>query len=161
MKADPQKEHLWLKKLLGEWRSECEMSLEPGKDPELFVGTDTVHTVGEIWIQAVSKGPMPGGGEAQTIMTLGYDPDERQFVGTFIGSMMTYLWVYNSGELDTSERVLTLHCEGPAFDNPGQKTRFKDVIEFINDNERTLTGNMLDKDGQWQQLMVVKYTRRK
>jgi Protein of unknown function (DUF1579) len=32
--------------------------------------------------------------------------DKKRFVGTWIGSMMTYMWVYD-GELDRSERVLT------------------------------------------------------
>lgn len=39
-------------------------------------------------------GEMPGGGIATTMMTLGYDPARKWFVGTFIGSMMTHMWVY-------------------------------------------------------------------
>ena len=42
---------------------------------------------------------MPDGGPATMIMTLGYDPAKKRFVGTFIGSMMTNLWVYE-GELE-------------------------------------------------------------
>ena len=42
-----------------------------------------------------------------TLMTLGYDPRKKRFVGTFVGSMMTNLWIYD-GELDKDERVLTL-----------------------------------------------------
>jgi hypothetical protein len=55
---------------------------------------------------------MPGGA-ATTMMTLGYDPHRKRYVGTWIGSMMTHLWVYGC-ELDASERVLTLNAEGPS-----------------------------------------------
>ncbi len=33
MKAEPQKEHEWLHKLVGEWTCEAEASMEPGKPP--------------------------------------------------------------------------------------------------------------------------------
>ena len=45
---------------------------------------------------------MPGGGTATTMMTLGDDPQKKRFVGTWVGSMMTYLSVYD-GELDAAE----------------------------------------------------------
>jgi uncharacterized protein DUF1579 len=46
-------------------------------------------------------------------MTLGYDPEKKQYVGTWVGSMMSYLWVYD-GSLDAEEKVLTLNAEGPS-----------------------------------------------
>ena len=33
MKTEPQKEHQWLQKLLGEWTYEFEAACEPGKTP--------------------------------------------------------------------------------------------------------------------------------
>ena len=47
-------------------------------------------------------------------MTLGYDPVQKRFVGTFIGSMMTHMWIYN-GTLDAAGKVLTLDTEGPGL----------------------------------------------
>lgn len=60
---------------------------------------------------------MPGCGRTTTLMTLGYDPQKQRYVRTWIGSMMTYLWVYDGGELDLAETVLRLNSEGPAIDN--------------------------------------------
>jgi hypothetical protein len=104
---------------------------------------------------------MPGGGTAKTIMTLGYDPQKQRFVGTFIGSMMTYLWVYE-GSLDAAGKVLTLDAEGPSF-APGAQgmAKYKDAIEFLTDDHRTLTSRMLGPDGQWQEFMTAHYRRRK
>ncbi len=28
-------------------------------------------------------------------MTLGYNPDTKRYLGTWIGSMMTHMWVYD------------------------------------------------------------------
>ena len=53
------------------------------------------------------------------IMTLGYDPQKKRYVGTWIGSMMTHLWVYD-GALDAAGKVLTLDAEGPAWPATGR-----------------------------------------
>lgn len=158
-RAAPQEEHRWLQKLVGDWTYETEAEVEPGKR-EKFTGTEYVRTLDDIWFLAEGQGETPGGGEATTIMTLGYDPRTKRYVGTFISSNMSYLWLYD-GELDATGRVLTLDCEGPRMDGGDGLTRYKDVIEFRSDDHRTLTANVLAADGSWQQLMSVDYRRKK
>jgi len=158
MKAEPQKEHRWLQKLMGEWTSECEMTMEPGGEPQKLRGTESVRSLGGLWVLAEGKGEMPGCGEATTVITLGYDPSKERFVGTFIASMMTYLWVYE-GTLDADERVLTLSAEGPDWETEGRTRQYHDVIEFVDDNHRTLTSFVRGDDGQWTQFMQVHYRR--
>jgi hypothetical protein len=103
---------------------------------------------------------MPGGGTATTVMTLGYDPAKKRFVGTFIGSMMTNLWVYD-GELDAAGKVLTLDAEGPAFTDPERTARYKDAIEIVSPDHRILTSRYLGDDGQWHHFMTAHYRRKK
>jgi hypothetical protein len=103
---------------------------------------------------------MPGGGPATTLITLGFDPQKKRYVGTWVGSMMTNLWVYE-GELDNTGRVLTLASEGPSMSGDGGTARYKDVIEFTSDDRRTLTGHVQGADGTWQTLMSATYTRKK
>ena len=135
MTTEPQKEHQWLQKLVGEWTSEAAMAMGPDKPPEKCVGTESVRSLGGLWILAEGQGEMPGGGVATTMMTLGYDPQKKRFVGTWIGSMMTYLWAYD-GALDATERVLTLDAEGPDMAAEGKTARYKDVIELKSDDHR-------------------------
>ena len=158
MKADPEPEHAWLGKLVGEWEYEVESPLQPGQTPVKLRGTETVRAIGNIWIVAEGVGAMPDGSEARTQMTLGYDPRQKRFVGTWVGSMMTHMWIYQ-GELDAGKRILPLHADGPLFEGVNEPGKFKDVIELINDNERTLSGHMLGDDGQWQRLMTAHYRR--
>lgn len=158
MKVEPREEHEWLERLVGEWTYESEVTMEPGAPPEKFIGTESVRSLGGLWFLAEGRGEMPGGGEATTIMTLGYDPQKKRYVGTWIGSMMTHLWLYD-GELDAIGRQLTLHAEGPSTAVEGRMTSYKDVIEFESDDHRLLTSHMLTDEGKWQRLMTAHYRR--
>jgi hypothetical protein len=160
MQTEPQKEHRWLQQLVGEWTYEAEATMEPGKPPEKSTGTESVRSLGGLWILAEGQGEMPGCGAATMIMTLGYDSQKQRYVGTWIGSMMTHLWVYD-GALDAAERVLTLEAEGPSMAAEGKMAKYKDVIELKGDDHRVLSSHMLGDDGQWHQFMTANYRRTK
>lgn len=159
MKTEPRKEHEWLQQLLGEWTYEVEAVTEPGKPPERFKGSESVRSLGGLWIIAEGRGEMPGGGIATTMMTLGYDPRKERYVGTWVGSMMTHLWTYE-GVLDASERVLTLDTEGPGM-TEGEMEKFRDVIELKDDDHRVLRSHMQGEDGNWYGFMKADYQRKR
>lgn len=160
MITEPRKEHHWLQRLVGEWASETDSCMGPGQPSQKFHGSETVRSLGGLWTVGEGRGEMPGGGTAQMIMTLGYDPRTKRFVGTWVGSMMTHLWVYD-GELDAGGNVLTLSSEGPSFAGDGGMARYHDVIEFKADDYRTLTSRVRGGDGQWQEFMTAHYRRTK
>jgi hypothetical protein len=156
---EPQQEHQWLQKLVGEWTYKSEALMGPDQPPEQATGTESVRSLGGLWILAEGQGEMPGCGMATTMMTIGYDPQKQRYVGTWIGSMMTYLWTYD-GELNASENVLTLNNEGPSMSGDGKTAKYKDVIEFKDDNHRVMSSHMLGEDGQWHQFMTIHYQRK-
>jgi hypothetical protein len=160
MKTEPQKEHQWLQRLVGEWTYEVEAK-EPGKPREKLEGSESVRSLGGIWVLCEGRGEMPGGGMATTLMTLGYDPQKQRYVGTWIGSMMTYLWLYEDGSLDAAQNVLTLSAEGPSFACDGKMAKYKDAIKFKSDDHRVLTSHVLGDDGKWQEFMTANYRRKK
>lgn len=92
MNAEPQKEHAWLHRMVGEWTYEIEACMKPGEPPQKLKGNEIVRSIGGIWIVAEGRGEMPGGGIATTILTVGFDPAAKKFVGSWIGSMMSHLW---------------------------------------------------------------------
>jgi hypothetical protein len=157
IEARVQKEHQWLQRLVGEWTYETEAA-EPGKPPEKVSGTERVRSVGGLWIVAEGEGEMPGAGHATSIITLGYDPQKQRFVGTWLGSMMTHLWICD-GELDAAGRKLALDAEGPSMSGDGT-SRYRDVIELVSDDHRVLTAHVLGDDGKWQQFMSTSYRRK-
>jgi hypothetical protein len=160
MKIEPQKEHHWLQKLIGDWTCEGEATMEPGKPPAQWKATESVRSLGGLWFLAEGQGEMPGGGASTTLMTLGYDPQKKRYVGSFIASMMTHLWVYD-GALDADGRVLTLDTEGPAFSGEGKIAKYKDVIEFKSDDHRVLTSHVQGDGGEWNGIMTAHYRRTK
>ena len=99
MNNKPQDEHQWLQKLVGEWSYEVEVMADPDQvldqAPEQALekstGTESVRTLGGFWILAEGQGEMPGCGAATTLMTIGYDPQKQRYVGTWVGSMMSFL----------------------------------------------------------------------
>lgn len=158
MFASPQKEHAWLQQLVGEWTFESECIGEPGKPAEKFRGSEQVKSLGGLWVIGEGQGEMPGGNTGQMLITLGFDPKRNRYIGTWIGSMMTRLWIYD-GELDPSGRVLTLNAEGPSFTGEGKMAKYQDIIEIKSSDHRVLTSRSLGDDGKWTQFMTAHYRK--
>jgi hypothetical protein len=91
-------------------------------------------------------------------MTLGYDPAKKRYTGTFIASMMTYLWIYD-GALDAAGNVLVLDAEGPGMN--GKMAKYQDAIEMRSGDHRILTSQVLGDDGKWTRFMTAHYRRKK
>ena len=151
-------EHEWLQQIVGEWNAEGEANMGPDNPAEHWKATESMRPVGKVWVQGEGRSDGPDGSQHISYMTLGYNPETKRFVGTFISSMMTHLWIYD-GELDAARKVLTLHAEGPDFGNPGKTAKYQDIIEIVSPAERTLTSKMQMPDGSWNRIMFARYKR--
>ncbi|RCS25181.1 DUF1579 domain-containing protein [Phyllobacterium salinisoli] len=169
MKAEPQKEHHWLQQLVGEWVCEMDANSQGpegsgsqntgAESPSQATWTESVRSLHGIWVIGEGKGEMPEIGPVTTILTIGYDPQKKRYVGTWIGSMMTYLWVYD-GWLDETGTVLTLEAEGPDFAAEGKTARYRDIITIKDPDYRLFTAKVLGDDGEWREMMRVHYRRK-
>jgi hypothetical protein len=156
--AAPAAEHAWLKQSVGEWETEGEVMVGPGATMKCK-GTETVRAVGEFWTIAESKTtvmemPMHG------VFTLGYDPQTKKYVGTWVDSMTDYMWHY-TGTVDATGKKLTLDTEGPNPAAPGTKAKFKEVLEITDKDHRVFTSSMQGDDGKWLTFVTIKSTRKK
>ena len=154
----PQAEHEWLQQLVGEWTVDVEASMGPGTPTEKSTGTERVRPLGDVWIVGETEGGMPGGGTANMMVTLGYDPAKERFVGTWVGSMMTNMWVYE-GTLDAARTTLTLETEGPSMAGDGSLSPYRDVIELKSNDHRVMTSHAPGPDGKWACFMTANYRR--
>jgi hypothetical protein len=153
-----QKEQQWLDKLVGEWTFEADCVMEPGQPPTKSKGTEVVRSLGGLWIVAEGESEMPDGSTGKSIITLGFDPQTNRYIGTFVCSMMSYLWRYD-GSLDSGEKVLTLDTEGPTCKQESL-SKYQDIIEFVSDDHRILRSQILGEDGNWNQFMTSHYWRK-
>jgi Protein of unknown function (DUF1579) len=155
----PGPEYEWLHQFVGEWETDMECTMEPGKPALKSKGTERVRSIGELWIVAegqsvVMDKPM------KSILTLGYDPGQKKYVGTWVGSCMTYLWHYK-GSVDQSGKALTLETEGPCPQFDGTVTKFREVIEVKSKDNRVFTSSMQGRDGKWATIAIINYRRKK
>ncbi len=156
---EPQKEHDWLHRLIGDWSFEGECVMGPDQPPMKSTGATSVRSLGGIWILCEGTGDAPDGTPVNSIITLGYDPQKKRFVGSFIASCMTHRWIYD-GALDDAGKVLTLEAEGPSFTGDGTMVQYQDIIEIETDDHWILKSRMPGEDGQWIQFMTGHYRRK-
>lgn len=156
----PVPEHAWLQKLVGEWRIETEMTM--GSDPDQPVqkseGTESVKSVGGLWAFVEGKGTMPGGAEMLYYTALGYDVSFKEYRGCWFASPSSHLWK-QVGTLSVDGKVMTLDCVGPSMTKDGETANYRDVIEILDTDHRTLTSLGQDENGEWQAFMNAHYTR--
>ncbi len=152
--AKPQAEHGFLEKLVGTWDV---TSSSMGNDE---TWTEVVRSLNGIWFVAEGNGEMPGGGgPATTVLTLGYDPARGKYVGSWIGSMMNYMWVYE-GDVSDDGTTLNLYTTGPDFSEPGKIGEYREQIVFTDRDNRIFNSSVKQPDGTWKQFMEARYTRK-
>lgn len=156
--ARPLEQHRWLQQLVGEWNVTMAASMGPGTEPMQMESTESCRAVGQTWVVGEGKANL-GGTMFTSMMTLGYDPAKQAFVGTWIDTMQTHLWVYR-GTLDDAGKVLTLEAEGPRHDDPTRPAKYRDAIEIVGPDHKRLTSSMLGDDGKWVTFMTADYRRK-
>ena len=157
MQAEATKEHAWLKKLAGEWAFVSECPAGPDGAPMRSEGRESVRMVGELWAVGEMTGEMPDGKPMTAILTLGFDPAKGTFVGTWIGSPMTHMFVYE-GELDASGTRLTLGTRGPSCMGEGE-CDYQDIVELTPEGNRVLRSRVQGENGEWTEFMRAEFTR--
>jgi hypothetical protein len=158
MGTNPVREHEWLKNLIGEWRTEVEMNMPDGSTAR-GTGRESVTSLGGLWAFGDGEGVMPNGSPMQYKVALGYDVSFKEYRGCNIMSVSSHLWKY-TGTLSADGKTMTLNCVGPDMEVDGETANYRDVIEIVDDNHRTLTSYGEDKKtGEWQVWMTSRYTR--
>ena len=152
-------EHKWLKQLVGEWEVKAEATMAPGTEPIRMKSTEKMRAIGDLWV--LGESTMDLGGTPQTsLLTIGFDPNQKAFVGTWVDTMQAHLWVYR-GSLDEAKKKLTLAAEGPAFGDATKTAKYHDVIELVSPDHKVLTSSILGEDGKWTTFMRADYHRKK
>jgi hypothetical protein len=154
----PEKEHEWLQQFVGEWESEAEGLMGPGQPPMKCRGTISSRMLGGLWMVSEIKTDLPGV-QVSALQTIGYDAQTKKYVGTWVDSVMNYMWKYE-GTVDKTGKILTLEAEGPDFNSDRKLTRFRDVYEFKSKDHIIAISSMQGPDGKWVTFMTGNMRRK-
>jgi hypothetical protein len=156
--AEPNRQHRWLQQLVGDWIVSVKHMEAAGMGGQEPFGTEQMRPVGGLWVVGHGEMDMGDGSTFQSRLTLGYDAARQRFVGTWIDTVQTHMFVYE-GTLDDSGRQLTLSTKGPSFTQPGTLASYRDVIRIVDADTRTLTSYAKGQDDQWIEFMTATYRR--
>jgi hypothetical protein len=157
MATKPINEHEWLQNLVGEWKIESEMSMEPGGPKMKTGGTASVKNLDGLWAFAENKETMPDGQAVTSYFALGYDVTFKEYRGCVVMSASSHLWNY-TGKLSEDGKTMTLDCEGPDMVKDEGTALYRDTIELIDENHRVHT-SYAQVDGTMQEFAVARYSR--
>lgn len=152
----PLKQHAWLQRFAGEWDALVETYMEPGQPPMQMKGVTRARILGGFWLLEEGRNlEMP----YEFVLTLGYDAAQSRYVGTWVDSMVGYLWRYQ-GSVDSTGNILTLDTEGPNPMDEGRIGKVREVTEFKSNDLRVLTSSRVNPDGSLTRFMTVTLHRK-
>jgi hypothetical protein len=100
------------------------------------------------------------GMKMKSLLTIGYSPAKKKYVGTFLSSCDSTLWKYE-GEMDASGKKLTLHTEGPHMLDPAKTAKYREVLELVDKDHKRFTSYMIAEDGKETKFVTMEYRRKK
>lgn len=155
----PASEHQRLSQFAGEWEVTAETVPAPGQEAIKCTGTESATMVGGFWLVGRSEASMFGM-PVNNLLTIGYDPAKKKYVGTFVCSMDSTLWTYE-GTMDETGRKLTLETEGPSPLDPKKTAKYRETLELKDKDHKVFTSFMKGDDGEWVKIVTMEYRRKK
>jgi hypothetical protein len=157
MLEKPSREHQFFDDMVGEWTMEHSCVTAPDQSPEVIQGKAIGRTYGGLWLIIECQGESDQMGPWISQFTLGYDPQNQRYHGTFVASMMTFLWLYQ-GQVDSSGKRLVLDAQGPRMEGEGM-ANYQDIFEIVDHDHWILRSQIQADDGSWTQFMEGHHRR--
>ncbi len=130
----PSKEHLELKRYLGDWDSEIAMVIAEGAPPVISKGSSTVRPMGPFWVVEDTQMEMFGVhfvGHG----VYGYDATRRKHVHFWADSAGSWP-VVSEGGMDADGRTLVLKTPGPGGSESSQRLTYTIRITWPDEDTR-------------------------
>ncbi|TWT99354.1 hypothetical protein Pla108_02910 [Botrimarina colliarenosi] len=157
MPPEPTAFHRDMAREVGVWDAKVTVWTAPDAEPEHSTGVETITAMGPLWTVGKFQGDfagMPFEGRSQ----MGYDPAEKQYIGTWIDSVSPYLMTMQ-GSYDPSTHQLTMESNCRCWQtNEPQKGRM--VTTYLDENSKVFETFGPDDEGNEFRSMRIEYTRR-
>jgi hypothetical protein len=153
----PTKEHQFFDDMIGEWTFEHSCDTTAEQSSSSTTGKAIAKSYGGLWLIMECEGNSEPMGRWFSQFTLGYDPQNRRYHGTFVASMMSHLWLYQ-GQVDSSGKRLVLDVRGPQMAGDGM-ANYQDIFEIVDRDYWILRSQIQGDDGNWSQFMEGHHRR--
>lgn len=151
-------EHELLKQDVGTWDTQIKIRPDADAEPIASTGRETSKLLpGGLWLETRFEGTMAGV-PCVGIGTWGYDPVEKEYVGTWVDSMTPHI-TYISGTYDPATKTMT-HTSTGRDPTSGEKYQRSSTLRYLEDGTRLVEAYATGPDGQTWKMMEVKYTLR-
>lgn len=154
----PTPAHEFLKKFTGEWEAVSKGQTAPDQPENVVKGKVTSKMLGGFWVVNEIE-TYAGEVTVKGLQTIGYDPEKKKYIGTWVDSMTNFLWKYE-GTLDESGKKIMLDAMGPNFMGEGEMTPYRDSYEFKSPDHIHMT-SAAKVDGKWVTFMTSEMKRKK
>ena len=155
--ATPDDNHEKLKPLVGKWKTEAKMWMEPGKEPQVTKGTSTAQWIlGKRFLKEDFSGKFHGQ-PFQGTGTLGYDKVKKKYVSTWIDSMGTGI-MQSEGTYDDMNKSIGMSTSFFCPATGGEK-KGRTVTRIISNKEHVFEMYDIGPDGKEMKVMEITYKR--
>jgi hypothetical protein len=158
----PTKEHeALIKDMEGTWDFTMKFKMAPDAPEQEAKGVETVTSVGGFWMTFDIRVPnmmmnLPWHGHGM----LGYDPEKKKYVGTFINSFSAFMNM-GEGTMDAAGKTLTMTWEGKSEHHGGKTEKMREVFEKIDKDNAKMTMYGPGPDGKEMTHFTATYKRKK
>lgn len=149
--------HKEMAREVGEWDAKCTMWQSPDAEPVESTGSETISMLGSMWTVGKFDGDfagMPFTGHSQ----LGYDPVEKEYIGTWIDSISPYMMSMR-GTYDPQTHKLEMATQGRDW-MTNEPCAGRVVTTYHTNDSKTFEMYGPDKSGKEFLHMRIEYTRR-
>lgn len=145
-------EHQMLKMDEGVWDAKITLLSRSDGEPAHYDAKETNTMIGELWSIGTLEIPEL---DYSGFATLGYDPAQQQYIGTWIDSSTPSI-VNMSGTYDQETKTLTLFYT--TYGENGQAIERKNVMVYTDESTRDYVMYVKGEDG-WDRSMEILYKR--
>ncbi|MCB0343987.1 MAG: DUF1579 domain-containing protein [Bdellovibrionales bacterium] len=155
--ATPGAEHKALAPLVGKWKTETKMWMDPSKQPEVTMGTAQHNWVlGGRFVQEQFSGkfhgqPFQGSG------MIGFDKVKGEYVSTWTDTMGTGI-MNGEGKFDPAKKEIEMSSTFSCPVTGGEKSS-RSVTRIISNNEHVFEMFSEGPDGKEFKMLEIKYKR--
>lgn len=150
----PTAEHNALREQAGTWNCHSTFFMDPSQPPMEVEAKETVEMFGNFWTKSTYEADMFGM-PFKGVATLGYDPNKKEYVSTWIDTMSPTFFQFTG-----NFKGDTLEMRGRAFDcNMQTEANYRTTEKHESPNKRIFEMFVEMPDGNEMKMFTHVYTR--